>query len=168
MARMTVPRSVVLSALFLISAIITSVLVFGSVSVGPVLEEEKSQIEAWIAWEGFNYFGDPMDFRYPEGEPRFDSEDERYDYIRSNNRARPWQKIQGEWLVRFSDSETEYFKMWVEDEDLNTFGDPHGTVYAGGTPLFDEMNGNHIPLDSYALSNHPKRPWLRYTVSNDR
>ena len=30
---------------------------------------------------------------------------------------------------------------WLAAHQLNSFGDPLGTVYAGGTPLFDEKTG---------------------------
>lgn len=39
---------------------------------------------------------------------------------------------------------------------LNEFGDPPGTVYAGGTPLFDEKTGRSTPRDQYVLSRHPE------------
>ena len=38
---------------------------------------------------------------------------------------------------------------------LNAFGDPQGTMYAGGTPLFDERTGKAIPREQYVFSHHP-------------
>jgi len=38
---------------------------------------------------------------------------------------------------------------------LNPFGDPEGTMYAGGTPLFDEKTGRMTPRDPYVLARHP-------------
>ena len=39
---------------------------------------------------------------------------------------------------------------------LNPFGDPPDTMYAGGTPLFDEKTGRSIPREQYVFSRHPE------------
>lgn len=39
---------------------------------------------------------------------------------------------------------------------LNAFGDPPGTMYAGGTPLFDEKTGRSIPREQYVFDRHPE------------
>lgn len=38
---------------------------------------------------------------------------------------------------------------------LNSFGDPEGTMYPGGTPLFDERTGKRTERDAYVFSKHP-------------
>jgi len=38
---------------------------------------------------------------------------------------------------------------------LNEFGDPPGTNYPGGTPLFDERTGKRTDRAGYILSRHP-------------
>lgn len=38
---------------------------------------------------------------------------------------------------------------------LNEFGDPRGTVYPGGTPLFDERTGKRTGREAYVLRKHP-------------
>jgi hypothetical protein len=38
---------------------------------------------------------------------------------------------------------------------LNPFGDPPDTVYAGGTPLFNEKTGESVPREQYVFSRHP-------------
>ena len=38
---------------------------------------------------------------------------------------------------------------------LNEFGDPDGTVYAGGTPLFDEKSGARTDRAKYIFARHP-------------
>jgi hypothetical protein len=38
---------------------------------------------------------------------------------------------------------------------LNPFGDPPGTMYAGGTPLFDEKAGRSVPRDRFVFDRHP-------------
>jgi hypothetical protein len=39
---------------------------------------------------------------------------------------------------------------------LNPFGDPPGTQYAGGTPLFDEKTGKSTPREQYLRARHPE------------
>lgn len=150
----TVPVAVLISAVMLISAIVVAVLVFGPKTVGPVLEEEKPKIEAWLVWSGLDAYGSKTGTTYPEGAPS-----DRYDYIRSNHRDRPWNDIDPAWLKSFAPGELEAFNTWVAKNKLNSFGDTEDTMYAGGTPLFNEMTGEMVPLESYALSRHADRPW---------
>jgi hypothetical protein len=39
---------------------------------------------------------------------------------------------------------------------LNEFGDPPGTMYAGGTPLFNEASGKRTTREEYVLARHPE------------
>jgi len=43
----------------------------------------------------------------------------------------------------------------IRQKGLNEFGDPKGTVYMGGTPLFNEMTGKTIDRYDYIIKNHP-------------
>ena len=45
---------------------------------------------------------------------------------------------------------------WIKDNGLNEFGDPKGTSYMGGTPLFDETTGRSKDRYEYILENHPE------------
>lgn len=45
---------------------------------------------------------------------------------------------------------------WIAETGRNPFGDPPGTVYAGGTPLFDEATGETIDRYEYILRRHPE------------
>jgi hypothetical protein len=38
---------------------------------------------------------------------------------------------------------------------LNQFGDPPGTMYTGGTPLFDEKTGKSTDRAAYIFARHP-------------
>jgi hypothetical protein len=38
---------------------------------------------------------------------------------------------------------------------LNEYGDPAGTMYPGGTPLFDEKTGRRISRENYVFEKHP-------------
>jgi len=50
---------------------------------------------------------------------------------------------------------------WISKNNLNQYGDPQNTIYAGGSPLFDESTGQTIDLYSYILGKHPDRPWKK-------
>jgi hypothetical protein len=39
---------------------------------------------------------------------------------------------------------------------LNQFGDPPGTMYPGGTPLFDEKTGRSTPREQYVFAHRPE------------
>jgi len=58
-----------------------------------------------------------------------------------------------------SAEERSKIETWISDTGLNQFGDPAGTVYSGGTPLFDEATGQTIDRFDYILKRHPDRPW---------
>lgn len=57
--------------------------------------------------------------------------------------------------------ETEIFKIeqWITQNNLNKYGDPKDTIYAGGTPLFDESTGDYRNKYDYIMEKHPDRPW---------
>ena len=44
---------------------------------------------------------------------------------------------------------------WLEDNNLNRYGDAEDTMYMGGTPLFDEITGEAIERLEYLLDKHP-------------
>jgi len=60
-----------------------------------------------------------------------------------------------------SSAERAKIEVWISGNGLNQFGDPIGTVYAGGTPLFDEKTGQSLDRLDYVLAHHPDRPWNR-------
>jgi hypothetical protein len=45
---------------------------------------------------------------------------------------------------------------WIRQNGHNEYGDPKGTVYAGGTPLFNEMTGVTTDRYEYILKKHPE------------
>jgi hypothetical protein len=53
-------------------------------------------------------------------------------------------------------------KKWIDDTikrlGLNEYGDAPGTMYTGGTPLFNEMSGKTIDRYDYIISRH--KDWL--------
>ena len=62
---------------------------------------------------------------------------------------------------QISEAEKQEIQEWIEENDLNKYGDPKNTFYTGGTPLFNEGTGETIDLYEYILEKHPDRPWLK-------
>jgi hypothetical protein len=44
---------------------------------------------------------------------------------------------------------------WLAERKLDPYGMPEGTMYAGGTPLFDEATGRQIDRLEYVYRKHP-------------
>lgn len=61
-------------------------------------------------------------------------------------------------MANLDKQQKKYIDDMIKKSGLNEFGDPHGTLYAGGTPLFDERTGNTKDRYDYILSKH--RDWL--------
>jgi hypothetical protein len=45
---------------------------------------------------------------------------------------------------------------WIKEKHRNPYGDPPDTMYAGGTPLFDERTGRARDKYEYILDRHPE------------
>lgn len=58
-----------------------------------------------------------------------------------------------------SEDEQQAIDKWIEENNLNEYGDSQDTVYAGGTPLFNETTGETKNRYEYIVENHPDRPW---------
>jgi len=55
------------------------------------------------------------------------------------------------------DSETRArIDRWIKEKHRNQYGDPPDTMYAGGTPLFDERTGRSRDRYEYILEKHPE------------
>jgi hypothetical protein len=50
----------------------------------------------------------------------------------------------------------ERIDRWIRENGLNDYGDPKGTMYMGGTPLFNEMTGSTMDKYEYILKKHPE------------
>lgn len=57
--------------------------------------------------------------------------------------------------------EEQQIEAWIEENDLNQYGDPKDMVYLGGTPLFNETTGQSIDRYEYILKGYPDRPWKK-------
>lgn len=45
---------------------------------------------------------------------------------------------------------------WLEKKDMDPYGHPEGTMYTGGTPLFDERTGEQRDRLQYIFNRHPE------------
>ena len=54
-----------------------------------------------------------------------------------------------------ADAEKACVDGWLAAHKLNTYGDPPGTMYPGGTPLFDERTGQRRDRLEYARGKNP-------------
>jgi len=73
----------------------------------------------------------------------------------------PGYELTLEKTAKISADEKIEIDVWIRDNNLNQYGDPKGTVYTGGTPLFDETTGKRIDRYEYILKKHPDRPWQK-------
>ena len=56
-------------------------------------------------------------------------------------------------------SEQQQIDRWLQNENLNRYGDPLDTMYMGGTPLFNEQTGESQDRYQYLLAKFPSKPW---------
>lgn len=59
------------------------------------------------------------------------------------------------------DQQLEGIDAWLRSRDLNEYGDPEGSMYTGGTPLFDEQTGETVHRLNYLLKKFPEKPWMK-------
>ena len=65
-----------------------------------------------------------------------------------------------ETVTETSDEEKRAIDGWIDDNGLNQYGDDADTMYAGGSPLFDESTGTRKDRFAYVKSRHPTSPWM--------
>ena len=56
-------------------------------------------------------------------------------------------------------NENERIDAWIAANNLNQYGDAQGTLYTGGTPLFNEHTGQYTDRYDYIKGRHPDKPW---------
>jgi len=54
-----------------------------------------------------------------------------------------------------SDEEKKVIDEWLSANELNKYGDSSNTVYAGGTPLFNEATGESRDRFEYLFEKFP-------------
>ena len=61
-------------------------------------------------------------------------------------------------MAGLTDEQKRLIDDMIRKKGLNEYGDARGTVYAGGTPLFNEMTGKVTDRYDYIVGRH--RDWL--------
>ncbi len=57
---------------------------------------------------------------------------------------------------RLNARQTECVEKWLKGHGLDDYGNPQGTMYAGGTPTFDEATGHAVDRWSLVAKNRPE------------
>jgi hypothetical protein len=65
-------------------------------------------------------------------------------------------------MAQVDNATKKHIDRWIKQNRLNEYGDPKDTMYAGGTPLFNEMTGETVDRYEYILKQHPElRVWKK-------
>jgi hypothetical protein len=59
-------------------------------------------------------------------------------------------------MAKIDDETKRRIDRWIKEKSLNPYGDPKDTMYAGGTPLFNEATGQTMDRYEYILKRHPE------------
>ena len=59
-------------------------------------------------------------------------------------------------MAAIDDETRRRIDQWIREQGRNEYGDAKGTVYTGGTPLFNEMTGRTLDKYEYILKRHPE------------
>jgi hypothetical protein len=52
--------------------------------------------------------------------------------------------------------QSECVDKWLKGHELDQYGNPQGTMYAGGTPTFDETTGRSVDRWTLVAKNRPE------------
>lgn len=58
-------------------------------------------------------------------------------------------------MAQLTDEQKKAIDSKIAKDKLNDYGDPKGTQYMGGTPLFNEMTGKTTDRYDFIVSRHP-------------
>jgi hypothetical protein len=61
-------------------------------------------------------------------------------------------------MAELDNQKKKWIDQMIKKQNLNEYGDPKDTMYAGGTPLFDMRTGKTRDRYEYILSKH--KDWL--------
>lgn len=125
----------------------------------PESAKEEKLIKLWIEKNGYNEFGDVDGTRYTGGNPLFDEVTGEtinvFDYIVARHPLRPWLD-----KMEIPEEEKNRIDAWIVQNGYNEFGDEKGTMYIGGTPLFDMKTGQYMDRYEYIKRKHYSTlPW---------
>ncbi|PIR57211.1 MAG: hypothetical protein COU72_02130 [Parcubacteria group bacterium CG10_big_fil_rev_8_21_14_0_10_41_35] len=76
--------------------------------------------------------------------------------VKGAQKTNQFMKESGEGYFRnLSDEEKKVIDEWLSANELNKYGDSSNTVYAGGTPLFNEATGESRDRFEYLFEKFP-------------
>ena len=58
--------------------------------------------------------------------------------------------------LRVDAQQTACVDRWLKGHGLDAYGNPEGTMYAGGTPTFDETTGKSVDRWTLVMKNRPE------------
>ena len=58
--------------------------------------------------------------------------------------------------IQLDAKQTECVEKWLKGHGLDAYGNPAGTVYAGGNPTFDETTGRSVDRWTLVAKNRPE------------
>jgi len=58
--------------------------------------------------------------------------------------------------IRLDVRQTDCVEKWLKGHGLDAYGNPAGTMYAGGTPTFDEATGRSVDRWTLVAKNRPE------------
>jgi hypothetical protein len=58
--------------------------------------------------------------------------------------------------IQLDAKQTECVERWLKGHGLDDYGNPNGTLYAGGTPTFDETAGRYVDRWTMVAKNRPE------------
>ncbi|HET9036608.1 MAG TPA: hypothetical protein VFN45_10395 [Myxococcaceae bacterium] len=58
--------------------------------------------------------------------------------------------------IQLDAKQTECVDRWLKGHGLDDYGNPQGTMYAGGTPTFDETTGRSVDRWTLVAKNRPE------------
>lgn len=61
-------------------------------------------------------------------------------------------------MINLDEEQKKWVDRMIKKLGLNEYGDPKGTMYMGGTPLFDERTGSMKDRYDHILDKH--KDWL--------
>jgi hypothetical protein len=56
----------------------------------------------------------------------------------------------------WTEAQEECVNRWLQAHGLDGFGSPQGTMYMGGSPLFDEATGKNTSRQAFLAAHHPE------------
>ncbi len=59
------------------------------------------------------------------------------------------------YIRNLTDNQKGAIDAWLDQNDLNQFGDPLDTLYTGGSPLFNEVTGESVDRFKYLYEKFP-------------